>query len=120
MFIYKINQKLIDNGFYKIPKQCLNAEFYRFEEMLKADDKKLIKSALVNWFYNKYKLDFVVALNGTDCIYLSTDYKTDELYFINYTVYNGYLIHHKNYQEYLNCKLMVDRVLKIDKVLNHG
>ena len=118
MFIYKINQKLTDNGFYKIPKQCLNVRFYRFEEMLKTDDKKLIKSALVNWFYDKYKMDFVVALNGMDCIYLSTDYNTYELYFINYDVYNGYLIHHKNYEEYLNCNFMVDRALKIDKVLN--
>jgi hypothetical protein len=53
-----------------------------------------------------------------DCVYLINDHITDELYFNNYMVYNGYLIHHKNYEEYLNCNFMVDRALKIDKVLN--
>jgi len=119
MWIHKINAELTEHGFYKIPKQCLNAQFYRFEEMLKTDEKRLIKSAIVNWYYDKYKCDFNVAMNGYECIYLCKDKEIDEFYFHGYNIYNGYLINHNNQEEYYRGNFIVDRMLKINKILHH-
>lgn len=120
MWIYKIKAKKTEDGFYKIPKNCVNAEFYRFEEMLKTDDRKLIKSAIIDWFNTINKgVDFSVNFNGYDCIYLQASGDMEEIYFFNYSVVDDYLVHHKNESEWRSIRKMVDRHKKINKILNN-
>jgi len=118
MWIYKIKAKKSRHGFWKIPKNCVNAEFYRFEEMLKRDEKKLYKSAICNWFSDNIKgKDFDVAMNGYDCIYLRGDTEIEEFYFHNFNVIGDYLIYHENETEYNETRLLVERAQKLDKIL---
>lgn len=119
MWIYKIKSKKSRYGFWKIPKNCVNAEFYRFEEMLKSDEKKLYKSAICNWFSDRIKgKDFDVAMNGRDCIYLRGNTEVEEFYFQNFNVIDNYLIYHENESEYNESKLLVDRFCKIDHIIS--
>ncbi len=120
MWIYKIKAEKTEDGFYKIPKNCVNAEFYRFEEMLKSDERRLIKSAIVNWFSSINKgADFSVNFNGYDCIYLQGGGEMEEFYFFDYSIVDDCLVHHKNENEWRSIRKMVDRYKKIDKILSN-
>jgi len=119
MWIYKIKVKKSDDGFWKIPKNCFNAEFYRFEEMLKTDDNKMIKSALCNYFSDKIKgADFNVGMNGYSSILLQSDKENEEFDFYNFNVIDNYLIYHENEVEYNESKLLVERAQKLDHIIS--
>lgn len=127
MWVYKIKAEFNNHGFYRIPKTCTNGQFFSFEEMLERDEYKLVKSALCNWFNDKYNnKDFTVNMNGMDCIYLQScdSNEMEEFYFHGYIVRYGYLIHHNNFDEYNNgietakyLKELDDRRDKIEKLL---
>lgn len=117
--IYKINRELNEHGFYTISENCINGEFYRFNELLKSDHNKLIKSAICNWFENKHGR-YVVAFNGNDCIYLQSE-KTNEIeeiyYQSHFQVYDGYLIYYDDWKlDYYDKKDLIHRYIKINKL----
>jgi len=104
MWIYHITAEKSENGFYRIPKTCINAEHGCFEELLKFDNYRLVKSAVVNWFNDKHgNKDFCVGMNGHDSIILfsSDDWKEEhDYYFNNFCVMDDYLLFHENEDEY--------------------
>lgn len=114
MWIYKIKQKINKHGFYDTPENCTNAKFGNFDELLKSDDHKLVKSAIVNWFSNNDK-SFFISMNGIDSIYLQSDVLMEEYYFQNFNVINWYLIQHSNQEEYQSV-LLLNRYKKIKKI----
>ncbi|MFW6233664.1 MAG: hypothetical protein ACOC3Z_03305 [Nanoarchaeota archaeon] len=124
MKIYKIKNKVNEHGFYTISKKCINGEFYRFNDMLKTDERKLIKSAICNWFEDKYGI-YVVCLNGYDSISLQSD-KTNEIedfYFNEYIIYkNDYLVKFDDWLDFKNNEHVIERYVKLDKLKNilHG
>ena len=119
MWIYRIKAKKSRYGFWKIPKNCVNAEFYRFEQMLKTDEKKAIKSAICNWFSDKIKgKDFAVCMNGYDFIHLQSDKENEEFYFHNFNIIGDYLLHHTNEIEYNEVNFLVKRVQKLDRIVS--
>ncbi len=118
MWIYKIKEEKNINGFWNIPKNCVNAEFGNFEQILKYDDKRLVKSALCNWFNDIHKgEDFSINFNGYDSIYLQGNGRMEEFEFFNYSVIENYLIYHTNETEYEHMKFLANRCSKIDKIL---
>jgi hypothetical protein len=124
MWIYKIKAKYTEHGFWKIPKNCVNAEWGNFEELLKKDDYREVKSAIVNWFNDtrcKGVVPFSINFNGHDCIYLQADKQMEEFYFMDYSVMDKYLLHHTNETEYnkirkryLDNRMVLNRKDKIE------
>ena len=117
--IYKIKRKLNKHGFYTISKNCINGEFYRFNELLKTDDNKLLKSAICNWFEDKY-VRYAVVFNGYECIYLQSE-KTneiEEIYFqSHFQIYDDYLIYYDDWKtDYYNKKDLIERYIKINNI----
>lgn len=128
MWIYKITAEKSKEGFYRIPKTCVNAEHGNFEELLKYDDYALVKSAVVNWFNDKHgNKDFSVGMNGRDSIILfsSDDWKKEyDYYFHNFSVVDDYLLHHTSEYEYhdvnrkyLDIKKGLERKDKLNKII---
>jgi hypothetical protein len=120
MWIYKIQAKKSKKyGFWKIPKNCLNAQMFRFEEMLKTDDKAKVKSALCNWFSDKIKgADFNVGMNGYSSILLQSDKESEEFDFFNFSIVGDYLLYHTNEIEYNRINFLVKRVQKLHKIVS--
>lgn len=122
MWIWKVNSEKTKFGFFKIPKNCVNAEMYRFEELLKTDYHKELKSAIINWFSEKHNhINFNIGMNGYDSILLITDNNIQEEIHFNgdFSVKDDYLIHYDNEQDWINNRGIVDRSIKIDKILTN-
>ena len=121
MWIWKINSEKTKFGFFKIPKNCVNAEWGRFEELLKIDERKEVKSAVVNWFNYKHNgINFWVGLNGYDSILLMADGGVEEeIYFRDFQVFGEYLVHFNDVQDWYKNKDKIDRSIKIDKILRN-
>jgi hypothetical protein len=118
MWIYKIRaEKKYD--FWKIPKNCVNAESHSFEEMLRTDNKRMVKSALCNWFSDKIKGEkFCIAMNGYDFIHLQSDKENKEFHFHNFNIVGDYLVHHTNEIEYKQINFLAGRAQKLCKLMN--
>lgn len=121
MWIHKINAEKTKFGFFKIPKNCVNAEWGNFEELLKRDEKKEVKSAVVNWFNHKHGyVDFWVSFNGYDSITLYTNGEIEEdIYFHDFQVFGDYLVHYDGESDWLKNKDKVQRTIKLDKILRN-
>jgi hypothetical protein len=118
MWIYKIKGEKNTNGFWDIPKNCVNAEFGNFDQILKYDDKRLVKSALCNWFSDIHNNElFSINFNGYDSICLQGSDRMEEFEFYHYSVIENYLLHHTNEIEYEQVKFLANRYFKIDKIL---
>jgi len=128
-WMHHITAEKAKEGFYRIPKTCVNAYHGNFEELLKYDDYCLVKSAVVNWFNDKHgNKDFSVGMNGHDSIILfsSDDWNEEhDYYFHNFIVIDDYLLHHNNEKEYnevkieyANFKIVLQRKDKLNKLLN--
>ena len=114
---YKITAEKTRYGFYRIPKNCTNADFGNFEELLKNDSYREVKSAIVNWFNDKYKnINFWVVMNGLDMIHLSNGKVSKEIYFGNYQVIDEHLIYTESQQDWLECRFKSIREAKIKKI----
>lgn len=122
MWIHKVNAEKTKFGFFKIPKNCVNAEHGNFEELLKHDEKREVKSAVVNWFNHKHGyVDFWVGLNGYDSITLFADGVSDgeDIYFMDFEVFGDYLVHYDGEPDWIKNRGYVDRAIKLDKILRN-
>lgn len=118
---YRITAEKTKDGFYKIPKNCINADFGNFDELLKHDSRRLVKSAVVNWFNEKHgKVDFWVVMNGTDMIHLSNGKVSEEIYFFNYMVNDDHLIYTENEKDWNECRFKSIRKAKIKKIISRN
>ena len=121
MWIYKIKAEKTKFGFFKIPKNCVNAEWGNFEELLKSDYKKEVKSAVVNWFNDKYNQEFSIGMNGYHSILLITnDNIQEEIDFIDYQIIGDYLVHYDGEKDWIKNRKLVNRSIKIDKILKRN
>lgn len=125
MWYYKLNDDKYDNGIWKVPKNCINAEWGRFKETLFMEYKQypstaILKSAIVSWFgeINKGKR-FTINMNGHDNIILQceTD-KSKDIYFWGYHLIKGYLVYIDKYTDIKIVEKILERKEKIHKVLN--
>ncbi len=127
-WMYHITAEKAKEGFYRIPKTCVNAYHGNFEGLLKFDDYALVKSAVVNWFNDKHgNKDFCVGMNGRDSIILfsSDNWKEEyDYYFNNFEVIDDYLLYHDNYEECLSIrkeyqenKIVLQRKDKLNKII---
>jgi hypothetical protein len=126
--MYKIKSEFTEYDFWKIPKNCVNAEWGNFEEYLKLDFYRKVRSAIVNWFNDtecKGITSFSINFNGYDAICLQSDKEMKEFYFTNYCVIDNYLFHHTNEKEYnyitkkyYDNKIVLSRIDKIKKIKN--
>lgn len=127
-WLYHIKAEKTKDGFYKIPETCVNAYHGNFEELLKYDDNALVKSAVVNWFNDKHgNKDFSIGMNGRDSIILfSSDNwsKEYDYYFQNFELWDDFLLHHDNYEEWLSIKkeyqhlkVILQRKDKLNKIM---
>lgn len=125
-WMYRIKAEKSKEGFYRIPKTCVNAYHGNFEELLKHDVYAVLKSAIVNWFNDKHgNKDFSIGMNGYDSIILfSSDNwsKEYDYYFRNFIILDDdYLLHHNNETEYNDIRIEYEHnriVLKRKDKLN--
>jgi len=121
MWIWKVTAEKSKFGFFRIPKNCVNAEWGNFEKTLEYDDKKEVKSAVVNWFNHKHNyVDFWVGMNGYDFINLMADGDKEsiDIYFMDFQVYGDYLVHYDGEKDWLKNRSSVNRIIKLDKIAN--
>lgn len=127
MWMYHITAEKSEHGFYRIPKTCVNAEFGNFEKLLETDERRLIKSAIVNWFNDIHKnKDFSVGMNGYDSIILFSSENWNEehdYYFHCFSVMDDYLLYHENEREYneirekyKGLRIVLQRKNKLEKI----
>lgn len=122
MWIWKVKAEKSEFGFFRIPKNCLNAEHGNFEVLLKTDERREVKSAVVNWFNHKHDyVDFWVGLNGYDSITLFADGidEGEDIYFMDFSVKGDYLIHYDGEEDWIKNREYVDRAIKLDKILRN-
>lgn len=118
MWVFRLKSEKNKFGYYTIPENCINSKFYRFDELLKIDEHKLIKSAVINWFNEKHKfVDFYIGMNGIYSIDLSTNKCNEEIDFGEFEIIDNYLIHYDDSADWDNNKHIVMRTIKIDKIL---
>ena len=114
MWIYKIKTSLNEHGYYPIPDNFNN--LYNYDNSLKIDEFKLIKSSILNWFCDRYKNnECCVVLNGHYSIILNSDidYTNQEYNFMNFNIMDGYLMYHENQSEYCYIMKMLERHKKL-------
>lgn len=118
------NLQCYNNGIFKIPKNCINADFGRFKEVLfmeyseRSKRTTIIKSAIVSWFgeINKGK-DFSINMNGYESIILQCENKeVDEFYLDRYHIIKEYLVRIDDYSDLIKARILLERKEKIENI----
>jgi hypothetical protein len=126
MWYYKLNDKKYINGIWKVPKNCVNAEFGRLKETLFSEYersqyekyKPILKSAVISYYSEKCKgKPFSINMFGGDNIILQCEKdEIDEYYLFNYSIVGNYLVYTENQSELLQLRKLLNRKSKIEKI----